>query len=222
MSDRKRAASDKATAASKKAKVTPTTVEQCVEYFKSQKSEAEARRKLLRYIRAQFPAAEAVEVEQQVLATIAAEQADAFIVNDEDDGDPSDESESGDDGGSDEDRVETTGDDDADLFDLDQFKKGGTFDEATALREFDAWKKRRNQQRGHMMWQGPIDCPEIPEDAFEAQARVMNKNANDADRRRIADIEIEIAAGGLSAKDLKLLHAAKARYQQQIDRRPEA
>jgi hypothetical protein len=49
----------------------------------------------------------------------------------------------------------------------------------------------------------------------------MNKNANDADRQRIAQVDRELSAGGLSSKEVQTLKQKRSRLEGQIGGRPE-
>ena len=224
MTSRKRTDAHPSTGA-KKAKISLDPVEQCMQYYESLGGTADAKKKLVRYIRAQFPNDAALEA--RITGAIDAQQHD-FIVPDSDDDedyvvDEEEDEEDEEDDDDDDTVTGAAGDDGADLFDLDRFKKGSGFDEAAALEAFEVWKRRRDQQRAR---RGPLPgvegCPAISEDAFQSRARQMNKNMNDADRRRIADIDAELTAGNLSPRQSKTLRERRERYEKQIRGRPEA
>ena len=114
------------------------------------------------------------------------------------------------------------GEDDENVFDIDQFN-GKTFDEEGAKKAFRAWKRERDLRKVPLsfMQHAPHMDDDIPEDVFRANQKTMTLRLLEAQRVRLAGIREELAQDDLTPKERKQLQVIEARAVRAIDEREE-
>jgi hypothetical protein len=102
-----------------------------------------------------------------------------------------------------------------DVFDLDQFKNGSSFDQDRAEKAFGEWKAKRSKKPA--AWFTSIQAPEVDEDAFLASRRQMTQRLIASYKDKLAKVEETLLKPeGLTKADLKDLKMLQTQYQSNI------
>ena len=132
-----------------------------------------------------------------------ADQADDQLDEEEEEDEDDEEDDEEDEESGDE--VDVEGDED--VFDLDQFKSGKTFDQEAAEQAFTAWKRERDSRRVPLSFYSGANAspevPDIPDDVFNRNRNAMTQKLIGRDVAKLKEMEAALADPELTSRERK-------------------